>query len=404
MTDCATVSPVSPTGSPGRDRLTLVAFLTVLVQAMLQGVAGAMIPLIKADVPMTLGQVSMHPAALAVGGLLVTAVLEPLRGRFGRWWLLTGAAVLAIAAGVLLGVAQTPVLTIAAFVLGGAAVSLTVVAGQMLLVAHTPGRSDRAIAEFNVAYAVGAVLASALMPIVARELHWRVYPIAWAGLVLLLVLPMLGLVRRDADGVGQARAGSGGTPPGRSRTRVPALASATLVLAATVEWGFLFWSPTYVTDVGGLTAVQAADVAWVLLAALLVGRVAGSRLMPRIGAGWTMAASLALSLAAVPVLMTATTSLGAGAAYALGGLAAANVYPAGVLLVVQAYPQRADAAVARAALITFGWVIVFPLILGVLADNFGLAAAFWVIPATSLVAAVVLFAAGPRAPEPAATA
>ena len=391
MSDVDSVRPAPRTG-PRRDGLTLAVFVLVLVSALLQGSLGGLLPFLQADIPMSHTVGSLHITALAVGGLLAATVAERVRRRHGRMPILIGSAALgAIGAG-LIAAAQSPAMSIGALVLVGYAMSSTLIAGQALLVALHGRHGAQMIGELNVAYSVGAVAAAAALPVVAATaLGWRGFPAVQAALLIVLVLPLLLRGRSSVD------ADSTGPTGGRARValRRPRAAYAAMCLSVAVEWSFIFWTATHLVDVGGFSAPTAAGAASVMWAAIVAGRVAGSRLVGRLGAPRVLVASLLVGIVAVALLSVASTPLLAVLAAGLGGLAAANLYPASIALVVSGYPQRPDAAVARASLLTSATSIAFPLLLGAVADAAGLQLAFMAVPVTALLALGAIRIAGP---------
>ncbi|MDM8085231.1 MFS transporter [Cellulomonas cellasea] len=372
--------------------MTLAVFVLVLVSALLQGSLGGLMPFLQADIPMSHTIGSLHITALAVGGLLAATVAERVRRRHGRMPILIGAAVLGATGAALISTAQTAVMSVGALVLVGFAMSSTLIAGQALLVALHGRHGAQMIGELNVAYSIGAVAAAAALPVVAATaLGWRGFPAVQAALLLVVVVPLLlrGRAAMDADSTGAA------SRQAATALRRPRAAYAAMCLSVAVEWSFIFWTATHLVDVGGFSAPTAAGAASVMWAAIVAGRVLGSRLVGVLGAPPVLVASLLVGLAAAAVLTFATTPFLAVLAAGLGGLAAANLYPASIALVVSGFPHRPDAAVARASLLTSATSIAFPLMLGALADVAGLQLAFMAVPVTALLALGAIRIAGP---------
>lgn len=387
-----TTGPRSRAAAPRRDGLTLAVFALILVSAVLQASLGGILPFLRAEVPMSHTVESLHITALAVGGLVAALLVEPVRLRVGRLPILVGAAVLGAVAGALLLVATSPALSIGSLVLVGVSMSSALIVGQTLLVAAHGPHGPQMIGELSVAYSVGAVGASALLPAVAATAFgWRGLPALQGVLLLALVVPLLLRARRPVAEGAVATSSAAGT----TSLRRPRLAYAAMCLCVAVEWSFMFWFATYLVSARGLTETGAAGAASVMWAAILVGRVAGSRAMGRFGAPAVLAASLVLGVVAAAVMTAASSTPLAVVAAVLAGLAAANLYPGSVALVVAGHPDRPDAAVARASLLTSAAVILFPLVLGRLADAVGLRLAFVVVPVTALIALGTIRLAGP---------
>ncbi|WP_225755249.1 sugar MFS transporter [Actinotalea sp. Marseille-Q4924] len=385
------------------DALTVGLSASVLGGAMIQGGLGALLPYLGQDMPMTHTMESLHITGLATGGLVASALAEPARRRIGRGRVLVAGAALCAVGAVLLAVAPTPVLSAAAMLFVGIGLTSTLIAGQVLLmVLHGRRQGARMIGELNVSYSVGGVVAAALLPVVAAGvLGWRGFAVIPAALLALVVVPLVWLgVRRSAtDGAVAVPAGTGHAT-GRAR-----LTPVTMLLCVVVEWGFLFWLATHLTTVAGLSTADAARATGAMWLAVLVGRVAGSRLLGVLRPGLLLLGSLVLAVVATVALTLVTTPVAAVLTGVLAGLSAANLYAGAVAYVIEADPVRADAAVARGSLLSAVALIVAPLGLGVLADGIGLRTAYVAVAAVLLTAAFVMLAVTwPRDRRPASSA
>lgn len=387
---------------PYRDLLTLGLFASILSGAMIQGGLGALLPYVGRDMPMTHTLESLHITGLAVGGLLASALAGPARRRLGRGRVLVlGAVSCAVGSGVL-AVAPAPLLSAAAMLFIGFGLTSTLIAGQVLLAAVHGPRGARMIGELNVSYSVGALVATAILPVVAASvLGWRGFAALPAVVLVLLVLPLIlrGVRRTATDGAVAVPAGS------RRATGRARLAPAVMLLCVVVEWGFLFWLATHLTSVAGLSTADASRATAAMWVAVLVGRVAGSRLLGVLRPGVLLVGSLVLAVVATLALTLVTTPGPALVTGVLAGLAAANLYAGSVAYVIEADPVRADGTVARGSLLSAVALIVAPLGLGVLADAVGLGTAFAAVSAASIAAAAVMLAvtwpAAHAAPVPA---
>lgn len=388
--------------SEPRGLLTWSIFATIVASSMVQGALGPLLPLIGADLPMNHTVESFHITGLAAGGMITAFIIEPVRRRIGRWRVIFGAAGISMVAAVLLNQATSPVMTVTGITLVGIGVSGVIIAGQTLLVARHPGRGAKFIGEANVAFSVGAVAATASLPLIAVWWGWRSFPIAQLLLLAAVAAPLLLASRGEAREVPERTLHD----PQRTAAaaRRPRFAYVALCSAIAVEWSLIFWLPIYLTQVTGLAELLAAQLTAILFIAMVVARFAGSALMNRIGPTPVLIGSALMSILTVGILLVTTTAGVAGVVAALVGIATANLYPAGMALVVAAHPARADHAVARASVLLSVTVIFFPIVLGRLGDLLGLQRAFLTIPflALTAVAAVILTGIRPRLPVAAA--
>ncbi len=373
-----------------RDALTLGLFASILAGAMIQGGLGALLPYMDQDMPMSHTWESLHITGLAVGGLVASGVAEAARRRIGRGRvLLIGALGCALGA-VLLAVAPTPVLSAAAMLFVGFGLTSTLIAGQVLLVAlHGRRHGAGMIGELNVSYGVGALLAAALLPVMAAGvLGWRGFAGVPAVVLVLLVLPLVlvGVRRTATEGVVAVAHGSVHAV-GRAR-----LAPGVMLLSVVVEWGFLFWLATHLTTVAELSTADASRATAAMWVAVLVGRIAGSRLLGHMRPGLILVGSLVLAVFATAALTVVTMPGAAMVTGVVAGLAAANLYAGSVAYVIEADPVRADAAVARGSFFSAIALIVAPLGMGVLADVVGLQIAYALVGTSAVVGAFVMLA------------
>lgn len=390
---------------PHRDALTLGLFASILSGAMIQGGLGALLPYMGRDMPMTHTLESLHITGLAIGGLVASAVAEAARRRLGRGAVLVAGVVACAIGAAALALAPTPVLSAAAMPFVGFGLTSTLIAGQVLLVALHGRHGPRMIGELNVAYGVGALVAAAVLPVMAASLlGWRGFAGVPAVVLLVAVLPLVLLgVRRTATET--AVAAPAGSVHARGGAR---LAPVVMLLTVVVEWGFLFWLATHLTSVAGLSTADASRATAAMWIAVLVGRIAGSRLLGVLRPGTLLVASLCLGVAATVALTVVRTPGAAIVTGVVAGLAAANLYAGSVAYVIVADPLRADAAVARGSLLSAVALIVAPLGMGALADLIGLRTAFAGVAAAATVLAFVTLAVarpgatrqpGPTAPR-----
>jgi len=143
----------------------------------------------------------------------------------------------------------------------------------------------------------------------------------------------------------------------------------------------------------GLRATQAATAISAFYLGILAGRVGGAWLTRR--AGRTVPVlwgSLAVTAAGFVLFWLAGLPAPAVAGLFFCGLGLANLYPLSLALTMAAAPGHGDTANARVGLLGGVIVIAAPYLLGSLADQVGLRAAFTVEPALIGACAVLLLA------------
>lgn len=361
-----------------RGLLTWSVYASIAIVSMTQGVLGPLLPLIGADMPMSHTVESYHITGLAAGGFFIALVMEPLRARTGRWGAILVALLIGLIAAVLLNQAVNPAMTVAATTLLGIAVSGVLIPGQTILVARHMGRGAKFIGEANVAFAVGAVAATSILPVMVTWWGWRSFPLLQMVLLSGLAIPLLFAARTEAQSIPERDL----TDPDRpaQAARRPAISYVAMCAGVVVEWSLVFWLPTYFANITGLSEVVSASMSGWLFVAMMVSRYVGSGVMNRVQPGVVLVVSAIVTIGTVVLLFLTTNQVMATTVALLVGAAVANLYPAGMALVVAAHPATADRAVAKASTLVSLSVIISPLVLGSLADAVGLTRAFFVVP------------------------
>jgi fucose permease len=152
-----------------------------------------------------------------------------------------------------------------------------------------------------------------------------------------------------------------------------------LVLAVSVEFCMIFWSADYLENSLGMLKVDAARSVSLFLAAFIIGRLAGSRLVQRFSTRSVVIISVLV--AAVGFLLfwlTGTVALSLTGLF-LTGLGVAGLYPLLLSLAIGTSQNNTVLASARATLASGTAILALPLVLGGLADMVGIQLAYGVV-------------------------
>jgi len=152
-----------------------------------------------------------------------------------------------------------------------------------------------------------------------------------------------------------------------------------IVLGVSVEFCMIFWSADYLEHVLGMVKANAAQALSLFLAAMIVGRVLGSRLVQRFSTRAVVTVSIVI--AGIGFLLfwrTENTLIGLSGLF-LTGLGVANLYPLILSLAISAADGNTVQAGARATLASGTAILALPLVLGRLADAFGIRLAYGVV-------------------------
>ena len=366
-----------------RDRLTWLAYLMLAFYGYFLNVLGPITPFLQDELRLSYTVSSLHFTAFAAGILLVGFGGHLVVQRLGRWrslWI--GAAGVSLNAYLLL-LGRQPAITIAASFLMGLIGSLILtIVPAALSDRHGEGRAV-ALSEANVISSIVSTAAPLMVGWSARWLgSWR---LALAAMALAPILLFASLGKDEAPAAASADA-----VPAQGRRSLPALFWINwlgLVLAISVEFCMIFWSANYLEGELGMPKAGAAQAVSLFLAAMILGRVAGSRLVGRFSPGRLVAVSDLLAIAGFLAFWRTGSAWAGMVGLFLTGLGVANLYPLILSQAMGAAGERAVQASARATLASGTAILALPLALGRLADVVGLRPAYGVV---ALLLALVL--------------
>ena len=362
-------------GTFHRDRFTWLAYLSLAFYGYFLNVLGPITPFLKDELGLTYTISSFHFTAFAVGILLIGVGGHTLIQRIGQqrslWLGLFGMSLSAL----FLILGKRPTITIgASFLMGWV--------GSLILAIVPAALSDRhgelravALSEANVIASLLATSAPLMVGWSARALDsWRLPLWIMAFTPLLL---FLGFGRNIS-----LQTTSAGEVPTQSQQPLPTLFWlywVAIVLGVAVEFCMVFWSADYLEQVLGLIKADAAQAVSLFLAAMIVGRVIGSRLVQRFSTrGVIMISIILASLGFLIFWRTENVVLGLSGLF-LTGLGVANLYPLILSLAIGAANGNNVQAGARATLASGTAILTLPLALGRLADAAGIRSAYGVV-------------------------
>src|SRR5512138_2490981 len=261
-----------------RDRFTWLAYFSLAFYAFFLNVLGPITPFLKEELRLSYTVSSLHFTAFAMGILMIGVGGHWLIQRIGRtrslWLGMIGISLSAL----FLLAGRNPVVTIGASFLMG-------LIGSLILAIVPAALSDQhgemravAISEANVISSVVAAAAPLLVGWFAPLAGgWR---LALGLLGLTPAFLYLGLGKGASPTV--AALTDDPAPSHQPLPRLFWIYWAAIVLAVSVEFCMIFWSADYLENVLGMIKANAAQSVSLFLAGMILGRMAGSRLVQRL--------------------------------------------------------------------------------------------------------------------------
>jgi fucose permease len=358
-----------------RDRFTWLAYLLFAFFAYFLNIFGPITPFLKDELSLSYTVSSLHFTAYAVGilltGLSSHMLIERL-GRRGTLWL--GAFGTSVSTLILIAGQSSGVTIGASFCMG--------VLGSLILVIIPSALSDQHGELRAVALSESNVIASLVSAAAPLMIGWVAYlPGGWRlALAIPAFAPFLFLLLFGRTVPPQLT--SQHEDPASVRKPLPLLFWVywvALVLAVSVEFCMIFWSADYLENSVGLTKVDAARSVSLFLAAFIIGRLAGSRLVQWFSTRNVIIVSVLVAAGGFLLFwMTGTVVLSLAGLF-LTGLGVAGLYPLLLSLAMGVAHNNTVLAGARATLASGTAILALPLVLGRLADMFGIQLAYGVV-------------------------
>jgi len=358
-----------------RDRFTWLAYLSLAFYGYFLNVLGPITPFLKDELHLTYTISSLHFTAFAVGILLIGVgghlVIQRMGKQRSLWLGLFGMSLSAL----LLLVGRNPIITIAASFLMG-------LVGSLILAIVPAALSDQhgemkavALSEANVIASLFATFAPLMVGWFAHSFGgWRM-ALGMMACVPILMFLALGKNSSPIAAFTDSESHAADGP-------LPALFWiywVAIFLGVSVEFCMVFWSADYLERVLGLIKADAAQAVSLFLAAMIVGRFLGSRLVQRFSTRTVVSISILIASIGFLLFWRAESSLFGLSGLFITGLGVANLYPLILSLAISAANGNTVQAGARATLASGTAILALPLALGRLADAVGIRSAYGVV-------------------------
>ncbi|MFN8449730.1 MAG: MFS transporter [Anaerolineae bacterium] len=357
-----------------RNRATWLAYIALALYGYFLNIFGPITPFLKNELELSYTVSSLHFSAFALGiigaGLIGNRVIQ----RVGRWNALWISAFGMSACALLLIAGRDASLTIGASFLMG-------LVGSLILAVVPSALSDQhgdmravALSEANVFSSLFSASAPVLVGWFALSaLGWRM---ALVVAVLAVVVIRVGFNRVSLPPMAAPKTADQHEPP---LSILYWLYWTALVAAVSVEFCLIFWSADYLETSLGMPTAEAAQAVSVFLGSMIVGRLAGSRLVRHISAHRVITASLIIDTVGFLLYWTASTPLVGMIGLGIAGLGTASLYPLILAFSIETSRGSTVRASALASLASGTAILALPLILGRLADAVGIRPAYAVV-------------------------
>ncbi|MFT3891776.1 MAG: MFS transporter, partial [Anaerolineales bacterium] len=359
-----------------RDRFTWLSYLVFGIYVYFLNILGPITPFLKDELHLTYTISSFHFSAFAVGMLVVGIGGNLVIKHFGRtrslWLGLFGASLSAV----VLLVGRNPIITIAASFVMGTIGSLVLAIIPAALADYHGETKAVALTEANVGASLFATAAGLFVGWSAQFLgNWR-----WAlGIMALAPIFFYLFFRRDLDPIADSSPTEELVQTQKPLPILFWLLWLALVMSVSVEFCMIFWGANYLEQTLGMPKANAAQAISLFTAAMIAGRIIGSRIVQRFSPRAMI--SISAIIAGIGFLLFWTTSNIplALTGFFLVGFGIANLYPFIISLAINAADGDSVQAGARTTLASGTAILALPLALGRLADAIGIHSAYAIV-------------------------
>jgi MFS transporter, FHS family, L-fucose permease len=358
-------------------RSTLVILCGIfLADGIVMAAIGPTLPDLARQTHRTLDEAGRAFIAVFGGSLVAQLLGGPVSDRFGRRGvLLAGLLLFGIGAAGMAASTRLLSLVVAAVVAGvgygGCTLSVNVLASEL-----APDRRASTVNLVNLFFAMGAIAGPLLAGAFLNQ-GGSALPTLWVGSALLLVLVPLTVYGVPSDAPAAARAPTNASGLDAATAFIVVLG---LMLALYVgsEASLSSWASVYLrqsTSLGAAAATTATAAFWV---ALCVGRLLAAIAGARVRAERLLVVSLMGSTGGGLLLVAGHGSAAVSVlAFALLGLAFGPIYPTGMAIVTDRFPEAAGAAASRIGLLASLGGMSLPWLQGVVLTHRGTYASAW---------------------------
>lgn len=358
-----------------RDRSTWLPYLLLGFYGYFINILGPITPFLKDELALSYTVSSLHFTAFAVGMLLVGVGGHILVQRVGRWnalWL--GAFGMSVSAFLLLA-GQSATVTI------GASLCMGLV-GSLILVIVPSVLSDRHGESRAVAFSEANLTSSLVSTAAPLMVGWCApLPGGWRlALGTVALAPFLMRLAFGRTTLPQPTSRQEGSPV--ARQSLPILFWVywvAIFLAVSVEFCMVSWSAGYLESGLGMKKANAAQAVSLFLAAMIVGRLVGSRLILLVSARRVVTASVLIAGIGFSLFWRADAAILGMVGLFVTGLGVASLYPLLLSLALGVASHDIVRASARTTLASGSAILALPLALGRLADMVGIRPAYGIV-------------------------
>ena len=335
---------------------------------------GPALPLLQADQGTSAAVAGLHGTALGVASIIAGYLNAPVVHRFGRYkaiWLGLITFNLGAMAFIILPNAWQ---TILAILIAGIGLSTTVNNSFTYLSAHFKENSARAVSQANGVNSFFVLLGNFIVGVIAgTQFNWRLglllcFPFA---IILYLLMGRQHNPEHIPDEQGRQR----GSLPGKYW-----LSWIGLMFCIAAEFAIAFWAAALLREKTGITAAASTTLVLAFPLGMMLGRWFGTYVFPALSIDARLKLIIALQGFSFMIFWASEIVITSFLALLAVGLGTSMQFALSSLRLISFAKDKPDLAMGKSSLSAGIAIGLSPLILGFLADEFGIVQGFLLVP------------------------
>lgn len=340
---------------------------------------GPIMPFLAARLELSFTEVGYHFTALSLGALVISLMGDRVARRIGRRRSLIVGALIALVALPTMLYGPSVAVTLPASFAYGFGIGLVAQVSSAVIVIEAGQYVAKAYSESNIMGGLLLFTGPLLVGLVAASpLGWQMTAFLPLIFFVLLLAIFRGLPVPSESTATQNDPDVTAMPAARRLPHLYWVFGSIVFLVVAIEWLISSWGASYLNTVVGFEASSAALFLSVFPLAMVLGRLAGWRLLNLWPERRVMLLSLLWVLLAFPIYWLAGTPLLNVAGLFLIGLGVGNLAPLSIAGAMLAGAAATDRASARLILFPSTANLLMLQLMGILSDRYGIQQAYTV--------------------------
>jgi len=367
-----------------RDQVFWLAALQTGVFGIFMGGFGPALPLLQADQGTSAAVAGLHGTAMGISSIIAGSINARVAHRFGRpqsVWL--GLIIFNIGAMSFI-VLPKAWQTIPAILIAGIGMSLTITNSLMNVSGHYKSHAPRAVSQANGVNSAFVLLGNFIIGVIAgSQFSWRLGLLVCLPFTIILYLT-LGRQQRT-EHIPDTEGHQTGSLPLKYW-----LSWIGMMFCIAAEFAVAFWAAALFREKTDLSAALSTTLVLAFPCGMMIGRWFGTHIFPTMDIDDRLRAIIALQGGGFALFWFSTNPWLSFTALFIVGLGTSMQFALSSLRLLRFGREKPDLAIGKSSLSAGIAIGLSPLLLGLLADRFGIVQGFLLVPALIICAFVIV--------------